>query len=79
MVKEDRERSVWTETIYGYTDPMSGSHRSSGSVLPKSFRSRKPFGFQKITTDPHILDHVNIDSPYDRYTKLKIYMRIDFR
>ena len=51
----------------------------SVSVLSKSFCSRNPFGFEKITTDPHILDHVNIDSPYDRYTKLKICMRTDFR
>jgi len=132
---------------------MSGSHRSSGSVFPKGFFSRNPFGFErerrtccfnwkllkqtreirgleerrgptgegrpreirldgndlrirgfhvripsviwvsvdqtflvakpfwlrKITTVPHIFAHVNIDLPYDRYPKLKICIRIDFR
>jgi hypothetical protein len=29
---------------------------------------------QKITTDPHILAHVNIVCPDDRYPKLKIYI-----
>ena len=31
-----------------------------------------PFWLRKITTDPHILAHVNIQCPDDRYPKLKI-------
>jgi hypothetical protein len=31
-----------------------------------------PFWLKKITTDPHILAHVNIVCPEDRYPKLKI-------
>jgi hypothetical protein len=34
----------------------------------------KPFWLRKITTDPHILTHVNTVRPYDSYPKLKIYI-----
>ena len=33
-----------------------------------------PFWLRKITTDRHIIAHVNIVCPDDRYPKLKIYM-----
>jgi len=33
-----------------------------------------PFCFRKITTDPHILAHVNVECPDDSYPKLKIYV-----
>lgn len=32
------------------------------------------FFFEKITTDPHIPAHVNIEYPDDRYAKLNIYI-----
>jgi len=28
------------------------------------------FGFEKIAADPHVLAHINIDFPDDRYPKL---------
>jgi len=33
-----------------------------------------PLLLRKITKDPHILAHVNIECPEDRYAKLKIYI-----
>jgi hypothetical protein len=38
----------------------------------KLFCSRTPFGFKKITTDPHILADVNVQCPEGRYPKLKM-------
>jgi hypothetical protein len=32
------------------------------------------FGLQKITVDPHILAHLNIVCPEDKYPKLKIFV-----
>jgi len=32
------------------------------------------FWLRKITTDPHILDHANIEFTDDRYSKLQIYV-----
>jgi hypothetical protein len=34
----------------------------------------KPFRLQKITKDPHILAHVNIECLDDRHPKFKIYI-----
>jgi len=33
-----------------------------------------PSWIQKITTDPHILAHANMEFQDDRYPKLKIYI-----
>jgi hypothetical protein len=33
-----------------------------------------PFWLRKITTDPHILAHVNAECPDDKYPKLIIYI-----
>jgi len=33
-----------------------------------------PFWLRKINTDPHILVHVTIECPEDRYPKLEIYI-----
>jgi hypothetical protein len=33
-----------------------------------------PFWFQKITVGLHILAHINIVRPEDKYPKLKIYI-----
>jgi len=33
-----------------------------------------PFCLRKITTDPHILAHVNMEYPDDRYPQLKIHI-----
>jgi len=42
--------------------------------------ARGPLWFLKITTDPRILSHVNIERQDDRYPKLKkLYLRTDFR
>jgi hypothetical protein len=35
-----------------------------------------PFWLLKITTDPHILAHVNTECPKDRCSKLKIYIKV---
>ena len=53
----------------------------SSTVVPKRFFLTEPFGLRKITTflrqittDPHILAHVNIVCmDDDRYTELNIY------
>ena len=37
-----------------------------------NFFARIPICLRKITTDPHILVHVNTECPYDRYPKLKM-------
>jgi hypothetical protein len=36
--------------------------------------ARRPFWFRKITTDPHIPAHVNIDCLDGRYPKIIIYV-----
>jgi len=41
-------------------------------VYPKFFYSWAPIWLQKISTDPHILAH--IQCPDDRYSELKIYI-----
>jgi len=47
----------------------------SMSVFPNFFfPSRTPFWLRKVTTDPHILAHVNTGCPDERHTKLKIYI-----
>jgi hypothetical protein len=43
-------------------------------VFPKLFCLQTPFGFQNITTDPHILADVHVECPDDRQTKLKIFV-----
>ena len=48
--------------------------------VPKTFMLTEPFWLHKITTDPHILTHVNTMRPGDRHPKLKIcYLWTDFR
>ena len=42
--------------------------------VPQYFCLGAPFGLRKVTTDPHILAHVNIQCPDERYPKLKIYI-----
>jgi hypothetical protein len=50
------------------------------TVSPKLLLFTDPFWLQKITTDPHTLAQVNIESPDDRYAKLKnLYLRNCFR
>jgi hypothetical protein len=39
----------------------------------QTFLLADAFWLQKITTDPHILAHINIVCPDDRYLKLKFY------
>jgi hypothetical protein len=41
------------------------------NVLPAD-----PFWFRNITTDPHILVHVNIECPNDRSSKFEIYVSV---
>ena len=48
--------------------------RHSRSVFPKFCLLADPFCLQKISTDPHILAHVNIECPVHMYPKLKIYI-----
>jgi hypothetical protein len=43
-------------------------------ALPKLVLLADPFWLRKITTDPHILDHANIEFTDDRYPKLQIYV-----
>jgi len=43
------------------------------AVFPIFFLA-DPFWLRNITTDPHILAHVNIVCADDRYPKLKIYI-----
>ena len=38
----------------------------------QNFLARGPFWYRKITTDSHILAHVNTECPDGRYPKLKI-------
>jgi hypothetical protein len=55
---------------------LAGRHKQ-GELSPFFYKivcSRIPFGFQKVTPDPHNLAHVSIDRPDDRYPKLKIYI-----
>jgi len=40
----------------------------------QTFSLAGPFWLRKITTDPGILSHVNIEFADDRYTKLNIYI-----
>ena len=42
--------------------------------VPETVLLADPFWLRKITTDPHILAHVNIGCPEDRHPKLKIYI-----
>ena len=42
-------------------------------IVAQNFLLVGPFWLRKVLTDPHILLHVNIQCPYDRYPKLKIY------
>lgn len=44
----------------------------SKAALPKPFCSQTPFGYKKITTNPHILAQVDTKCPDSRYPKLKI-------
>ena len=46
--------------------------KNTNIVFPKLFSSQTLFWIRKITTDPHILAHVNIECADDRYTKLRI-------
>ena len=48
------------------------------AVFPKVFffLIADPFWFRKITADPHIISHVNVECPDDRYTKLKICISV---
>ena len=56
-------------TIASGKPQVTKSHRTIVAQLP-----RGPLLASKITTDPHILPHVNIECPDDRYPKLKIYI-----
>jgi hypothetical protein len=38
----------------------------------QTFLHADPFCLRKLTTDPHILAHVNIECPDDWYPKLKL-------
>jgi hypothetical protein len=42
------------------------------SSVSQTFLLKGPFWLRKITTNHHILAHVNIDCPDDRYPKLNI-------
>ena len=43
-------------------------------MFPKVLLVVNPFRLRKITTNPHILAHVNVACPDDRYPKLKMYI-----
>jgi len=43
-------------------------------MFPKVFLIADLFRLRKIATNPHILAHVNIACPDDRYPKLKMYI-----
>jgi hypothetical protein len=58
----------------GKVQPSHVSIYVSRAVFPKFSLLVDPFWLRKITTDPHILPHVNIDCTDDRYPKLKIYI-----
>jgi len=45
----------------------------------QTFLLADSFWLRKITMDPHIRAYVNIECPDDRYLKLKIYLRTNFR
>jgi hypothetical protein len=52
--------------------------------IPNFFFLENPLCPQKITTDPHILVHVNFGCPDDRFPKLKIsdkyqYIQVPYR
>jgi hypothetical protein len=49
------------------------------SNVSQTFLLADSFWFLQITTDRHILSHVNIGSQDDRYPKSKIYLRTEFR
>jgi hypothetical protein len=49
-------------------------HLKVNPVFPTRFLLADPFWLQKITMDPYILAHINIECPDDRYPKLKIYI-----
>jgi hypothetical protein len=42
-------------------------------TVSQTFLLADPIWFRKITTDPHILDHVNKEYPDNLYQKFKIY------
>jgi hypothetical protein len=44
------------------------------AVFPKLFLLADLLWLRKIITDPHILAHVNMECPDDRYPKLDIYI-----
>ena len=50
-----------------------GSGNINYARVSQNLFARAPnFGFEKITTDPGVLAHVNTDCPFDRYPKLKM-------
>jgi len=49
-------------------------HGDTRSAFPQRFCSPDSFWLRKITTDPHILPHVNTECPDDRCPKLEIYI-----
>jgi hypothetical protein len=44
------------------------------SSVSHAFLLEDPSWHKKITTDPHILSHINIERPDDKYPKLDIYI-----
>ena len=48
---------------------MGGTHWTS---ISRTSLLAGPFSLRKITTDPDTLAHVNVESPDERYPKLKI-------
>ena len=62
--------------INGKPDSRPSSRRNvyylSIAVIPKTFFLTDPFCRRKITTDPHILAHVNTECPDDSYEHIQV-------
>jgi hypothetical protein len=65
-------KSVCTarEGVKGYIPYLTC--RSKQASASQIFLLMDSLWLRKITTDPHILPHVNVECPDDRYPKLKI-------
>ena len=48
------------------------SHQIAQTILSQGFLLAEPFGLRKITTDPHILAHVNTECSDVKYSILTI-------
>ena len=64
-------------TLYNFSNwrhPSTKHYKKLSTPVLSNFLLEKPLWLRKITTDPHILSHVNMECPDDRYPKLKIFI-----